>query len=57
MNAFVMVWVLVVAPATNQNSPIISLPVADLESCARMQQALNRGSYRSTQCVEVKVSK
>jgi hypothetical protein len=57
MNTIVVAWVLVVSASTNQNSPIISLPVADLASCERMQRAVIRDSSRSTQCVEVRVLK
>lgn len=57
MNTVVMAWVLVVSASTNQNSPIISSPVADLVSCERMQQAINTGSKRATTCVEIKVLK
>lgn len=53
----VMAWVLVVSASTNQNSPIISMPVADLASCERMQRAIGNGASRSTTCVEVKVLK
>ena len=55
MESFILAWVLVVAPSTNQNSPIISDPVYDLASCQRMQTAVRRSSVRSTQCVEVRV--
>lgn len=57
MNTVVMAWVLVVSASTNQNSPIISTPVADLASCERMQRAISNGATRSTTCVEVKVLK
>jgi len=57
MNTIVVAWVLVVSASTNQNSPIISLPVADLASCERMQRAVSLDSGRRTQCVEVKVLK
>ena len=57
MNTFVMAWVLVVSATTNQNSPIISTPVADLASCERMQRAINNGSTRTSTCVEVKILK
>jgi hypothetical protein len=57
MNTIVIAWVLVVSASTNQNSPIISPLVADLASCERMQRAVEYGSGRSTQCVEVKVLK
>ena len=57
MTTIVVAWVLVVSASTNQNSPIISPLVADLASCERMQRAVSRDSPRSTQCVEVKVSK
>lgn len=55
MNQYIIAWVLVVAPSTSQNSPIISLPVADIQSCHRMQQALRADSQRITQCVEIKL--
>lgn len=55
MNSFIMVWVLVTVPYASQSSPVISLPVADLASCQRMQAILK--DSRTTQCVEVKVVK
>ena len=57
MNTVVLAWVLVVSASTNQNSPIISPPVADLASCERMQRAISTDSKRATTCVEIKVLK
>lgn len=55
MNTFIMVWVLVMVPNTNQSSPFISLPVADLPSCQRMQTVFR--NHQTSQCVEVKIAK
>lgn len=55
MNEFILAWVLVVSPSTSQNSPIISLPVVDLESCQRLQEAMQAAAPRSTRCVQVKL--
>lgn len=58
MNTIITVWVLVVSPSSNQNSPIISLPMADIVSCQRVQQAMAaRGSNRGTTCVEISIVK
>ena len=48
-------WVLVIGAYGGGSSPIISQPVADLASCERMQKAINLGSARTSQCVEVKM--
>lgn len=51
----ILVWVLVVAPSSSQNSPIVSPAVSDLESCMRMQKAIHGGSNRFAQCVQISV--
>ena len=53
MLEYVLVWVLVIAPSTSQNSPFISAPVSDVESCQRMREAVAGDSYRRAQCVQV----
>lgn len=61
MNTVVLVWVLVVGAAHPYSAPVISPMVADLASCERMQQAMQKavrvGGERSSQCVEIKVLK
>jgi hypothetical protein len=48
----IAVWVLVIA-AAGQGQPVISLPVADLASCQRMQEVVKHN--RVTQCVQVSI--
>lgn len=58
MHSFILVWVLVVLPSTQQNSPIISVAMADLASCERLQKTFTddtASSRRRTICVEIKI--
>lgn len=55
-----LVWVLVIGVGSSSSSNAISLPMADLESCQRIQTALrvvnvNVSRDRSSQCVQIKV--
>jgi hypothetical protein len=57
MSTFILVWVLVMAAPSPQSAPVISAPLVDLESCERIQRAVQLGSYRHTQCVQIKIPK
>ena len=49
----IVVWVLVMAAAGHSGQPVVSLPVADLASCQRMQEVVKHN--RNTQCVQVTI--
>ena len=51
--SIVFVWVLVIAAYGSGSDGLFSHPVADLESCKRMQTALL--NTRTSTCVEIKV--
>lgn len=59
----VLVWVLVSIGGYGNNTPSYSLPLADLESCQRMQASANEIMSNTgwqklrSQCVQVKVVK
>jgi hypothetical protein len=51
----VLVWVLVIAASTSQNSPMISPPVYHLASCQAMQTVVDSDSHRVSKCVEIRM--
>jgi hypothetical protein len=53
---FILVWVLV-SGSTSSAPPHISAPMVDLASCVRLQKSVQLGSYRPTQCVQIKIPK
>ncbi len=55
-----LVWVLVIGVGSSSSSNVITQPMADLESCQRLQTSLrvvnvNVDRDRSSQCVQIKV--
>lgn len=56
--SIVLVWILVIGTLGDHSSNVMSPPMADLESCQRVQAGLkvvNRLSNRSSQCVQIKM--
>ena len=55
----VLVWVLVTinSTANGYRTATYSPPVADLESCQRLADLVNKAHLITTQCVQVKVVK
>lgn len=55
----ILVWVLITMGGYNSNTATYSPPLADLESCQRMQKAFNDMKIYSgtSQCIQVKVIK
>jgi hypothetical protein len=54
-----LVWILVTVGGTNSNTPTYSPPMADLESCQRLQAStklLIDGPWR-TQCIQIRIAK
>ena len=50
----ILVWVLISSGGYHGNQVVYSPQVADLESCQRIQQAVEKWA-RHTQCVQVRV--
>jgi hypothetical protein len=52
----ILVWVLVSLGGRNVSEIVYSPPMADLESCQRIQKAVERYAFQ-TQCVQIRVPK
>jgi hypothetical protein len=56
----ILVWVLITVGGANGNQVVYSPPMADLESCQRLQkeaEALKPTSNIRAQCVQIRVPK
>jgi hypothetical protein len=52
----ILVWVLVSLGGRNDSEIVYSPPMADLESCQRLQKAVERQVFQS-QCIQIRVPK
>jgi hypothetical protein len=53
----ILVWVLITVGGYNGNEVSYSPPMADLESCQRLEKVVREGKYNFTQCVQIRIPK
>ena len=53
----ILVWVLVSVGSYGNHAVLYSPPMADLESCQRLEKVVREGKYNFTQCVQVRLPK